>query len=575
MGLTSSLLIGQTALAASQLALQVTGNNLANATTPGYHRQRVEMLPISGQRYGNAFIGRGVQIDDVRRMLDPALQARLRNAISQEEAAGVERDILDQIESLTNELTGSDLSSQLGQFFNAFSELANNPASGVTRSTVIEQGASLASFVRSLRTDFASARDQIDRQLGTNVIQADGVVDQIAALNTAIVNSEVGSAENGSLRDQRDVLIDQLSSLFDVTTIEQSNGSVDVLIGSAPVVLGGVSRGLELRVREINGERTPEVVISSSQEALSIDGGRVGALLSQRGGVLQDAIDDLDTLSSQLIFEVNKAHTSGRPSGRLTSWTGELIVPTADRTLSLNDPTNATFSELPFNAKNGSFQVTVYDANGNKNTTTIQIDLDGITNSGAAGFGDDTSLDDIRAALDAIPNLNAEITPAGQLRVTTDQGFDVAFGDDTSGALAVLGINTFFSGTDATNIAVREEIRADPTKLVVGMQDGTNETALAIANLRTSAIAGLGGQTFAQKWSSTVERTAVQAATASTRGEALKGVRESLEAQAIAISGVSVDEESLNLIAFQQQYQGAARFIGVINELTQVLLNLV
>lgn len=575
MSLTSSLLIGQTALAASQVAIQVTGNNLANAATPGYHRQRVEMSPVSGYRFGSNYLGRGVQVQDIRRMLDPALQARLRDAMGQEASADIERQVLDQIESLTNELTGTDLSTELGKFFNAFSELANNPASTVTRASVLEQGASLASYMRTLRADLGQVQTRLNAQLATNVDRADSLLDQIANLNQSIVLSEAGTPENGSLRDQRDLLVNELSQLLDVSVVEQTSGVADILVGSQPVVLGTTSRGLELRTRTVDGESLVEVVVSTSQEVLANAGGTIGAIVEQRDGTAQDVIDDLDSLASNIIFEVNRLHASGRPSGRLRDETGWLAVPVADRTLAFNDPTNETFADLPFRPANGSFKVIMRDANGNAAETTIEIDLDGINSTGVAGFGDDTTLDDIRAALDGIANLNAQITPDGRLRVYTDDGFDVSFSDDSSGVLAVLGINTYFQGTDASDIAVRESLRADPSKLVLGLEDGTNETALAIAGLRDKTLSNLGGVSLTQSWLASVGRVAVQASTAQTRVEALSGVRASLEAQNSAISGVSTDEESINLIMYQQQYQGAARFISVVNELTQVLLGLV
>jgi flagellar hook-associated protein 1 FlgK len=248
MGLTSSLLIGRTALTASQVALQVTGNNIANAATVGYHRQRVGLSPLPGQSMGqNIFAGRGVAISEIRRVVDPALSARVRSSLADEQAAQVEVSILNTLESLTNELTGIDLSTELGRFFNAFSELANNPAGTATRATVIERGVSLASYVRSLRSDMIEARQQLESQLMTNVNRADELLGNIASLNGAIVTAELGRGEEGSLRDQRELLITELSELMDVAVVEQSSGAVDILVDSVPVVQGQVSRGLERR----------------------------------------------------------------------------------------------------------------------------------------------------------------------------------------------------------------------------------------------------------------------------------------------------------------------------------------
>lgn len=576
MGLTSSLLIGRSALTASQLALQVTGNNIANVGTAGYHRQIVTMDPMkSTYSSSRVFVGQGVQVADVRRAIDPAVQTRLRNSLSDEQSAGVASSVLSQIESILGELSGSDLSSELTKFFNAFSELANNPASSVNRASVVEQGASLAGFIRNQRTELVNTRTQIDQQLGANVQRANQLVSKIADLNKAIVNSENGRGSDGALRDQRDGLIDELAGLLDVTAIEQSSGAVDILVGSTPIVLGADARGLELKFTSESGVLEARVLVSKSQESLRLDSGAIGGLLNQRGAAAQRTIDDLDSLASTLIFEVNKLHSSGRPQSRITDTTGQLPVPVVDRSLAFNDPTNNTLASLPFGPSNGSFTVIVTDANGNTVERTIQIDLDGIDSTGAAGFGDDTSLDDLVTALSGVPNLNAQLTPDGRLRLTTDAGYDVSFKDDTSGVLATLGVNSYFQGTTAKDIEVSSVLRADPLRLSLGLGDGGNETALAIAGLRDAKIEALGGDTINQRWLKTVERNAVETLSATTQARATASVRESLQAQQASVSGVSLDEETLNLISYQQQYAGAARFISVVNELTDVLLGLV
>ena len=569
-------MIGRTALTASQVALQVTGNNIANAATVGYHRQRVGLTPLPGdQLTAGVFAGRGVGLSEIRRLVDPALQARVRSSRSDEQAAGVGLTILNTLESLTNELTGIDLSSELSAFFNSFSELANNPSGTATRTTVIERGVSLATYVRTLRSDLIEARVQIEKELGTNVQRADELLSNIASLNGAIVNSELGRGEEGNLRDQRELLLGELAELMDITVIEQADGAMSILVDSVPVVQGTVSRGLELDIESGTTDLVVRVLTKTRPEALTIRSGRIGALLEQRKEAMVSTIDDLDTVASQLIFQVNRLHTAGRPDGRLRDATGWLTVPAADQALSFNDPTNETFAGLPFAMENGSFRVTITDENGNASETTVFLDLDGIDLTGAVGYGDDTDLQSLVADLDAIANLNAQITPGGQLRVFTDAGFDVSFSEDSSGALAVLGINTFFTGRDGGDIGVRQALQDDPRMLVVGADAATNDTALAIAGLRERALDELSGATITEKWLSTVERNAVKTSAAATRAQALSSVRQSLEAQEAAMSGVSLDEESVNLITYQQQFQSAARFIAVTDELTSVLLSLV
>ncbi|MGP1347107.1 MAG: flagellar hook-associated protein FlgK [Phycisphaerales bacterium] len=577
MGLTASLLIGQTALSASQVALQVAGNNIANAATPGYSRQRVGLSAISGQRVNaNSFVGRGVQLTEIKRIVDPSLIARVRAASATQAAAATDASLLAGVESITNELTGFDLSTQLNTFFNTFSELANTPTQPGTKALAVEQGVAMAQFLRELRGEMVQQRQLVDSQLTQQVAAADALLSQVAALNAAIIGSEGGSSgQNAGLRDQRDAVLDELAQLMDITVVEESAGSVNVLVDSVPVVLGSESRGLKLVIESGNGQLNASVATRvPQQETIDARSGSIGALLEQRETALIGTISSIDTLTANLIFEVNKAHALGSPGKGLASVLGTVAVGGDDPTLPLNDPDNASIAGLPFKPKNGSFEVTIVDGNGNTQSHTIFVDLDGINASGEAGYEDDSTLESIVAELNAIPNLNASITAEGKLSMTTATGYMVSFAKDSSNLMATLGVNSYFTGTDATNIGVRADLAADPSLLSVGFE-GSNETALALANLRDKPLGTLGGNTMLESWNSTSQGIAVSAASANVRLESLTTVRGSLEAQRQAISGVSMDEESIDLITYQNQYQGAARFISVINELTAALLTLV
>ncbi|TVQ31740.1 MAG: flagellar hook-associated protein FlgK [Phycisphaeraceae bacterium] len=577
MSLSNSLLIGRSALTASQLAIQVTGDNLANAATPGYHRRVATLTPAGGSVSAtNIYQGRGVEVESVLRQLDPALQSRIRNSLAEHNAARIEQDVLAQIEHIVSDLNGRGLSSELDAFFNAFSELANRPGASETRSLIIEQGATLAQFTRQLRNDLVSQRQQIDAQITSRVKRADELLREIARLNREVVTSEQGRTEDAGLRDQRDALVNELSELIGVSVIEQASGAIDVHVGSTPVVLGDIARGLETRQRTIGDEVVTEVYIRQNEERLVPRSGQVGALLKQRDGIVNGTIDSLDRLASNLIFEVNKLHSSGRSFPGLTETTGAMRVAAADMNRSFNDPDNNSFANLPYQPSNGSFVVYVTDkATGITEKHEIFVSLTGIDNTGQPGFADDTTLDSLIADLDGLGNLSASILPSGEVRLVSDAGFEFGFADDTTGTLAALGINTFFTGTSASDIGVRKQLQESPHLLVAGLEPGTNEAALAIANLRESSIDALGGATLRESWAQTIEKVSVQSRGATTRAQAAEQVRHSLEAQRAAVSGVSIDEESINLLNYQRQYQAAARFISTVDELTQLLIALV
>lgn len=581
MGLTSSLLIGRSALQASQSAIQVTGNNISNAATPGYHRQQIYLEPTQGGVSAGQFIGRGVGVSDIRRAIDPSIQARMRTSFGETAAASVESRVLGSIETITGELTDRDLSSALSEFFNAWSELANSPSGSATRAAVVEQGGAVASFITSMRERLVGQRSQLESEISGAVTRTNELLDEIASLNLSVLNAEQGRSEAGNLRDQRDALIDELSQLIDIQVVEQSTGAVDVLVDSAPLVLGAVSRGVEFQLRTVTppgggAPFTEARVLTGDGESLRLSAGTIGGLLEQRDASVQRTIDDLDAVAAALIFEVNSLHASGSPEVGVTSLTSERRFALVDQTLALNDPTNEATNLLPFGVSNGSFSVVVTDENGAEFEQTVFVDLDGIrTSDGLPGIDEDTSVEDIRAALNAIPNLNAQINASGELEVFTDAGYSVAFGEDTSGVLATLGINTYFTGVDGRDIGVRGALSAEPGLLVSGVGVGDNSLALAVSALREKPLDTFGGTSLTDRWQESVEKTAVEARAANTRLASETAVSENLRAQEQAVGGVSLDEESLNLILYQQQYSGAARFISTVDELTQLLLSLV
>lgn len=581
MGLTGAFQIGRSALSASSLALQITGNNLANAATPGYSRQLVGLAGVGDTRYGGFLTGGGVRVSGIQRQIDAALQARTWAGISAEANAGVDMQVLAQLESTLNELTDNDLSSEFDRFFSSWSELANSPDREGARSLVIQQGRTLANYMRTLRADLGQIRSQIDQQLGSAAQQADSLLTQIAATNRAIIDAEGGGGgDANNLRDQRDQLVAELSTLMDVSVVEQPSGAIDVLIGSTPVVLGTTSRGIELR-RTTNGDQIDvSVQVRADQTELQISSGAIAGYLGQRNDAIDSTIERLDSVASQLIFQVNRVHSAGRGPEAFTSLAGTFRVPTADRALSLNNPGNTTFSELPFAASNGGFFVTVTNsATGQSETVRINVDLDGIDNTGTPGFGDDTSLNSLAADLSGVANLTATINGDGTLNIQAADGYTFEFSEDTSGVLAVLGVNTYFTGTNAADIGIRQALVDDPSLLAHGTTvDGQftdNGAALGILGVRDLPIEALGGRSLTESWLDTASTAGARADSAKNRAAASTLVRQSLEAQSASISGVSIDEESINLLNYQRQYQGAARFISVIDQLTQELLAIV
>lgn len=568
MSLMSALQTGRSGLMANQLALEVTGNNLANAATVGYSRQNAIAVAAPGiEVQQGVHIGTGVRIETIQRHIDEALNTRLRAAIGDQSAAETQQNVMGQIESIHNELTDQGLLSRMDRFFNTWSELANNPTENGLRSLVIAEGGSLASFFHNVRDDLVGLRQQTDSALDASAVEAESLLERIGMINGEIAVAEGGMGGANALRDQRDKLLTELAEYFEITTVEDQAGMLSIYVDSIPILQGTDNRGLKLTRETVGDEVQISLHVREDNSLLEPQTGKIGQLALSRENDINFAIDTLDTVAGQLMFELNKLHSSGQAENGFDDLTSASFVDDAAAAL------DSTGANLDFTPVNGSFELHVTQVStGTRSSSLINVDLNGVG-------GSDTTLTSLAAAIDATANVSASVTVDGRLKITSDSSdFEFSFAKDSSGALAALGLNTFFTGSDASDIDVNQTLKDDPTLLAVATDHlhGDNTTAEAIARMGTAVKAdGLGGLSVVEYWTRHVEEFAVRTDQSNETLTAQRIIAQGLEAQRQSVSGVSVDEESINLLAFQRAYQGSARFIGVIDEVMQTLLSLV
>lgn len=567
MGLTSAFSVGRTALSAYQAALQVTGQNIANVSTPGYTRSTTRLSALPGNITTAGQLGRGVQVSNIRRQISESLQTRLRTAIGDRTSAGIERNALNRIEAVLDPLGDSNLGSLISEFFSSVNDLQNNAENVATRGIVVNTGVTLSQKIRDIRGDLLAARNEINQEISTAVQTGDQLASQIADLNKRIVLAESGSnGQAAALRDQRDQLLNELSEIFQVVTREQPNGAVSVYIGNEALIQFGDSFGLTTRVEtDANGLVSNTIRIRINNGRIDSGSGQIEGLVRARDIHNLEQVERLDELTAALIFQVNKVHSSGQGLDGLTEVTG--LNPVLDTTVPLNSPA----TELDFFPQTGSFFIDVRDsASGETVRTQINVNLDGI--------GTDTTLDSLVADIDAnVPNLTATILADGRVELSAAPGFEFTFSDDTSGALAALGVNTFFTGNDSVTIGVNSLISENLNFLAAGRSDlpGDGSNATLLAGVQDVAIASLGGASLSEYYTTTVARLAVSSSSASSAAEAADVIFEALTVQRESLSGVNLDEEALNLIGYQRAFEGAARYLNVVDEMLQTLLGLV
>ena len=307
-GLFSGLEIGKRALMAQQLAMNTASHNIANSTTPGYSRQRVSLVASYPQDTPHGSVGTGVLADSVRHIRDLFLTEQYRGANSNQTQWETTHKTLSQIESFFNEPSGTGLAQSISDFWNAWENLATNPTA---RSTVIEKTKVLVNELKQYATQLNDLQASLNSEITNRVQQINELGGQIAAINKQIVGAELAGDKANDLRDKRDLLVDNLSVLAQVRTIERPNGSLTVLLGSMALVDGGDSLDIATKVEQSGNSTVTRAVWKNTNFDIEFSGGELYALQQLRDKVVPGYQSGLDTLAKTIVEQVNTIHRGG------------------------------------------------------------------------------------------------------------------------------------------------------------------------------------------------------------------------------------------------------------------------
>lgn len=565
MSLFGSLQIARNALLAAEVGLQVTGNNISNANTPGYIRQRVIYTPAPTQVFGDLPLGLGVQVDGIVQATDKFLNQRVRAAVSDLAGSETQEQTYLQLEALIGELGESDLSTSLSNFFSSIHDVLNQPEDVSVRNLVVQQGRTLTADIRRLDGRVRDVRENINDTIVATADDINRLLQQIAELNVGIVQIEAGGSSNSDavgLRDQREVALTELSKLVAIQVNEQTNGSVSISSGGDFLVHEGITRAITVTYADDRGLSTAALNIEATDAPLTASAGKLAGLYAARDEVLGGFLDQLGGLTASLVFEFNKIYSSGQGLTGLTELTGEFAVTDADAALDQ--------AGLDFTPVNGSLQLLVHNTRtGITETNDLFVRLNGLD--------DDTTLADLAAQLDAIDGISASVTPQRRLSIGADSSLlEFSFAHDTSGVLAALGVHTFFTGADATDIGISEIVRNDPSQFAAS-QTGIGEdveNALQLASFGDRPLDSQDGDSLVRTYEKMIADVAQASSVTKAVSEGFRVFHSTLESQQMALSGVSIDEEAVQMIALQRAYQASARLIGTVSELLNILMNI-
>jgi flagellar hook-associated protein 1 FlgK len=242
-------------------------------------------------------------------------------------------------------------------------------------------------------------------------------------------------------------------------------------------------------------------------------------------------------------------------------------VTASNQVQSSTSPLNSAATDLPFQPVNGSFVLTTTNTQTNLSSSTlVPVNL--------TGQPGDTTLNSLAASLNAIPNVSATIQGGKLTIASTDPNVQISFSQDSSHALAALGVNTFFSGSDAASIAVNPITAANPNLLAAAQNGdpGDNSNALAIASFSSTNQSVLGNQSWTTAYNAMIGGIATTSAQAQSDTQSTQDIQQTLQAQQQSVSGVNIDQETVNMLMQQRSYQGAAMFISTVNQMMTSLL---
>lgn len=408
-----ALNIGLKALLGARTGLDTVGHNIANANTPGYSRQRVELSASPSILLRGLALGNGVDTDEILRTADALLQRRLvaqTGAIAQVEArlAG-----MSQIESLLGEPGDNGLAELLKSFGTSLGGLAASPDDAALASGAVQSSLSLTARLNELASSLVTARQDNGAAVRDSVRQINTLASQVSKLNTEIATFEKKGVAANDLRDQRDEVLKALAGFAAITYSERASGAVTVHMNGALLV--GESRSYALNAT-ITPEGASTITIENHPRSLEVKGGKLGGLLRLGEEFVPSLASKLDLLARNLILETNRAHSTGVPSdGAFHALTGAYAVQDKDGDGSRTDELLAS-SGLPFDVERGRLYVNVTDESSGAVTTHAIV-----------VYPAQTTVGDLIGQLSAIAHIDAGLDSTGRIQITSESGYGFDF----------------------------------------------------------------------------------------------------------------------------------------------------
>lgn len=307
MGLSRVFDISRRSLATYQKAMDITSHNVANASNENYTRQRISFSAENPEKTANFVWGAGVKIDDVARIRSKLVDSQIRTNNGEFQMQDQKSAILSQIEQVFSEPSELGISNSLTKFFNSWNELTVTPNSTALRYQVVQSSQQLSSRVKTVYDNINTIKYDTMRDFSEKTTRVNDLLKQIQKLNVQIVDSGAVGISANDVMDSRDAIIDELSTLVNVSVITDNKNAANVSIGGIQAL--DASGYVEFDVQVINGKLS--LVTKDNQAKVALTGGQLAGLSSVYSEKIPDYIKSLDDLSNKLVETVNEQHLKG------------------------------------------------------------------------------------------------------------------------------------------------------------------------------------------------------------------------------------------------------------------------
>jgi len=314
MAISALLNTAKESLLSHQLAIDVTGSNIANVNTPGYSRQTAIFNSTGVMDVRSGVLQIGVDVSGIERVYDNYLESQI---IQQSQLVGYQETkagILSNVETIFDESKGGGFAELLGRFWGNWEDLSGDPDGQVQRSAVLNTAESLAAMFRDMSAGLKDIRSNTEQEISSVVTQINSIVSAIGDLNEQIIGAGSTQGNANVMLDNRTELLKSLGNLIDINTVEGRDGSIKVFLSDGGLLVDGtMTRSLALESRSTDPSVSDIVFTDQPGEAItnSIKQGKLGALLDVREEIIPRYLGLLDTLAKGIADEVNAVHRAG------------------------------------------------------------------------------------------------------------------------------------------------------------------------------------------------------------------------------------------------------------------------